>query len=218
MIERIGRRLRIPRRDNPGGPAGVESAAIPSHVSREVEFVAYGEDCVLSGHIRMNAERLSDMLNAHDEYLLTDVLLERLDNGQATAIQEVLVHRHELMLIHATGPRGSAGRRRRTRAHPVALGLGVYTIRGDLHGLPGADAIEGIRRRETMVPLTDAWIDYQSGSVPHRRRVGGVVVNRERIDWIIPADGEEIGMRDLPFMADEAPHLQDLTGASFDHS
>jgi hypothetical protein len=94
----------------------------------------------------------------------------------------------------------------------------VYTIRGDLHGLPGADAIEGIRRRETMVPLTDACIDYQSGSVPHRRRVGGVVVNRERIDWIIPADGEEIGMRDLPFMADEGLHLQDLTGASFDHS
>ena len=218
MIESIGHRLRIVLHRHTAGTSSRADVAPVAHATREIEFVAYGEDCVLSGHIRMNTERLSDMLNAHDEYVLNDILLERLDDGQATEVKEVLVLRDEVLLIHATGPRGSAGRRRRTRAHPVALRVGEYSIRGYLHALPGADAIQGIRRRETMVPLTDAWIEYQSGGTRHRRRVGVVVVNREWIDWITPADDEEVEMPDLPLKADQGPLLKDFTGALFDRS
>ena len=217
MFERIGRRLRVVlRRGDRPGPSDADVLPDPAHSSREVEFIAYGEDFVLSGQIRMDADRLTDMLNAHDEYLLSDVLLERLDQGRAIEVKDVLIHRDEVMLIHATGPRGLAGRRRRTRAHPVALRLGQYSIRGYLHALPGADPIQSMRRRETMVPITDAWIEYQSGAVRQRRRVGAVVVNRERIDWIVPAADDEVEMPDVPLKVDQGPLLKDFTGALFD--
>lgn len=217
MIERIGRRLRMVfRRGHGKQPADTAIARTTRHATREVEFVAYGDGFVASGQIQMDADRLSDMLNAHDEYLLTDVLLERRDEGRSNEVKEVLLQRQEVLLVHAAGPRGSAGRRRRTCAHPVALRMGQYDIRGYLHALPGADPIQGIRRRETMVPLTDAWIEYQSGSVRQRRRVGVVVVNRDWIDWIVPAADDEVEMPDLPLSADQGPLLKDFTGALFE--
>ena len=217
MIESIGRRLRMVFRRGPDETrSDVEILPTGRHATREIEFVAYGADFVASGQIQMDADRLTDMLNAHDEYLLTDVLLERRDEGRSNEVKEVLLQRHEVLLVHATGPRGSAGRRRRTRAHPVALRIGQYDIRGYLHALPGADPIQAIRRREAMVPLTDAWIEYQSGSVRQRRRVGVVVVNRHQIDWIVPAADDEVEMPDLPLSADQGPLLKDFTGALFE--
>lgn len=219
MIESIGRRLRVVfLRRGEGQRSHVETAPTTRRATREIEFVAYGADFVASGQIQMDTDRLTDMLNAHDEYLLTDVLLERRDETRSSEVQEVLLQRHEVLLVHATGPRGSAGRRRRTRAHPVAMRVGEYDIRGYLHVLPGADPIQGMRRREAMVPLTDAWIEYQSGSVRQRRRVAVMVVNRDWIDWIVPAADDEVEMPDLPLSADQGPLLKDFTGALFDRS
>ena len=218
MIEDIRRRLRIAlHRDTARGRTAAEGSR-PARSGRELEFVAYADDCVLTGFIRMNAERLSDTLNAHDEYLLTDVLLERLDDGGTIEIKELRVHRHEVMLIHATGPRGSAGQRRRTRAHPVALRVGEYRIRGYLHAIPGADPIQEIPTRETMIPLTDAWVDYQAGAERHRRQVAALVVNRERINWIVPVDEEVAQMPDLPLQSSGGPLGKDLTRANLDRS
>jgi len=217
VIESIGHRLRIVlRRGDADRSAAPEPAGMAKSPGRELEFVAYGEDCLLSGHLRMSADRLTDMLNDHDEYLLVDVLLERLSDGGAVEIKEVLVPRDELLLVHATGPRGSAARRHRTRLHPVAIQMGPYHIRGYLHALPGADPILHMRRRKTMVPLTDAWIEYQSGGVRQRRRVGVVVVNREQVDWVVPAEDDQVEMPDLPLKADQGPLLKDFTGALFD--
>ena len=100
---------------------------------------AYGEDCVLSGLVRMAADRLTDMLNEHDEYLLVNVLVEGLAGDRAVEVTEVLVRRDELFLVHAAGPRGNQDRRHRTRSHPVAVQLGPYHVRGYLHVLPGID-------------------------------------------------------------------------------
>ena len=43
------------------------------------------------------------------------------------------VPRDELLLVHATGPRGDQARRPRTRQHPLAVQLGPYQVRGYLH-------------------------------------------------------------------------------------
>jgi hypothetical protein len=216
MIESIGHRLRIVlHRHDPDGPPEVEMAADGATAMREVEFVAYGEDFVVSGQVRMDADRLTDMLNTHDEYLLSDVLVERLDDGHADQVEEVLVQRHEVMLVHATGPRGHSSRRRRTRAYPVELRIASYRLGGYLHALPGIDPIEAMNRRDTMVPLTDAWIEYESGSVHQLRRAGTLVVNRHHIDQIVPAATDEIEMPDLP-VKDQGPLLKDFTGVLFE--
>lgn len=217
MIESLGRRLRVVfgRSAAPTEPVD-EPPPDVAPATQQVEFVAYGEDCVLSGMVRMETDRLTDMLNDHDEYLLVDVLVESLTEERVVEVKEILVHRDELLLVHATGPRGNQDRRHRTRSHPVAIQMGPYHVRGYLHALPGADPVQAIRRRKPMVPLTDAWIEFPSNTGRQRRRVGAVVVNREQIDWIVPAVDDEIEMPDLPLGADGGPLLKDFTGRLFE--
>ncbi len=163
-----------------------------------VDFVAYAEDCVLSGRVRLAADRMTDLLNQHEEVQLMDVMVQRLRDAGALEASEVLVRREEILFVHAAGPRGEAGRRRRTLLHPLVMQLGPYQVRGYLHALPGSPPLVSIRSREPMVPLTDALIEYDDGSVHHRHHVGAIVVNREHIDWIAPARDGELEVRD-PF-------------------
>jgi len=217
MIHSLGRRLRVafgvaPAPDD-AAVADLDGAA--AHLQPIVEFVAYGEDCLLSGQIRLAAERLSDMLNDHDEYELIDVMVERLDGQGASEAQQVLVHRDEILLVHATGPRGSQARRQRTRPHPVAIQMGPYHVRGYLHALPGSNPLLAIRRRKAMVPLTDAWVEFSIGGVRQRRQAGALVINREQIDWISTADDGDILSPELPTMpvaAGQGPLVKDFTG------
>jgi hypothetical protein len=191
MIGSFGRRLRLglhqpgagePATGSPGsrngGPAG-SSTRLP-----EVEFVAYAGDCRLSGRLRLDASRLSDMLNAHDEYLLEGVLAERLPDGGALVVPELLVSRDELILVQATGPRGDRARRTRTEVHGIAMRAGPYLLAGDLHTAPGVDPVLFFRRREPMVPLTDATVEYATAAGPIREFAGTIVVNRDQLDWI----------------------------------
>jgi hypothetical protein len=166
--------------------------------------------------VNLASDRLTDMLNDHDEYQLVDVLVEGLSDERAVEVRDVLVRRDELLLVHAAGPRGNQDRRRRTRSHPVAIQLGPYHLRGYLHVLPGADPVQAIRRRKPMVPLTDAWIEFSAAAGRQRRRVGTVVVNRDQIDWIVPAIDDEVEMPDLPLNADQGPLLEDFAGALFE--
>ena len=211
MIKSLGRRLHLQfggssRND---GPAADPEPYEPERP--EVEFVAYGDEVLLSGRISLETDRLTDMLNAHDEYLLTDVLCERLADGNAVELREILVQRDELLLVHATGPRGDQQRRQRTRALPMAVQSGPYHLRGYLHTIPGTDPIQHLRRRKAMVPFTEAWLEYQSGKQRQRRHLSGVIVNRELINWILPATDEEVAMPDMPVAA-AGPLLKDFTG------
>jgi hypothetical protein len=146
--------------------------------------VAYGEDCVLSGRTVLEADRLSDMLNAHDEYALVGVTVERLDDGMPLQVEEIVVPRGELCLVHATGPRGDAARRRHTLPKHVAMKVGPYEVRGFLHGLPGADPVQSIARRKPMIPLTNARIEYVVNGEHRADDVETVILNRDRIEWV----------------------------------
>ena len=101
----------------------------------EVEFAGYAEDCQIFGFLRLDAERLSDALNAHQQVRLVDVLLVALQDGRSIPAQELWVAREELLAVRASGPRGNPGRRSRTRPYPVMLQSGPYQIHGYLHGL-----------------------------------------------------------------------------------
>ncbi len=192
------------------GESELGPALLPLEV--EVEFAAYAEDCRIFGFWRHDAERLSDALNAHEEYQLDHVLLAALDDGHTSEVRELLVRRDELLAIRAAGPRGNPARRSRTRPAPVTLQTGPYTIHGYLHGPPGADAVRQINRRKPMVPLTEAWIEYPAGGSLHRARVGPIIVNHEILDWIRHSRDEEVHMPGLPAESTIDPHAKDLTG------
>jgi hypothetical protein len=200
MIHRLGRRLSLFfDRPSPGAGDGSVQDGHPGAAVLHpfVEFVAFADDCLLSGRIRLRAERLTDMLNEHEELLLVDVMAQSLREPDIVEVTEVLVRRDELLLVNATGPRGDQALRTRTRPTFVAIHLGPYAVRGNLHEYPGLDAVAGIRRRHPMVPLTDAWVDYAFGGRPLRQRLGTAIVNRDRIDLIVQSLEHDVDVPDL---------------------
>jgi hypothetical protein len=150
-----------------------------------VDFVAYGEECRLVGRLRMGDGRLTDLLNERDEYEIVDIVAERLSDGLAADAPGLIVPRCDLLLVQAVGPRGDATRRHRTTVYPIAARVGPYRVRGLLHAVPGVDPTAIIRRRAPMVPLTDAWVDRPIGGERDLDRVGTILLNRDRIEWVV---------------------------------
>jgi hypothetical protein len=188
MNQNLGKRLSLIFDRSVDARAGVEGAHPGAAALYPlVDFVAYAYDCTLSGRIRLRSDRLTDMLNDHEELHLVDVMVQSLVEPEAVEVKEVVVPRDELLLVHATGPRGDQTRRTRTRQTYVAVASRPYAVRGYLHSVPFLDAMAGLHRRNPMIPLTDAVVDYPLGGELHRQRVGTVIVNRTRIDHIIEA-------------------------------
>ena len=189
MIGSVGSRLRLVLRQPDGSFAvgGPEVEALP-----EVEFVAFAEEGRLSGRIGLDAARLTDMLNTHDEFQLEHVLWERLPDGGQMVIPEFLVRRDELLIVLATGPRGDRSRRTRTVARAMTIKSGPYLVTGDVHTAPGIDPLLFFRRRLPMVPLTDAMIQYYGASGSVREFADTIVVNRDLTDWVRRNDTEAV--------------------------
>jgi hypothetical protein len=198
MIQGMGRRLRLAI-EGPGDEISDEPRPLgPIEVPGPfVDFVAYAEDCTLSGRIRLGPGRLTDLLNGRDEWQLIDVMAESFDGAELVEIKEVAVPRDEIVVVHAAGPRGDHERRHRTNLHPVVLQAGRLSIRGYLHARPGLDPLVVIARSRPMVPLTGASIEYEHHGLRERRRVGTIVVNRDRIDAIDRVAEHEVDLPDL---------------------
>ncbi|HEY6012762.1 MAG TPA: hypothetical protein VIU37_02100 [Candidatus Limnocylindrales bacterium] len=179
MINRLPQRLRL------GFSSASAGESQPAPDAGQVDFVAYGEDCILSGRAVLDADRLSDMLNAHDEYLVSGLSVSRFDDDSPFELDdEIAIPRDEIYLVHASGPRGDAARRHRTMPQHLAVSMGPYKVRGFFHALPGADPVVAFRRRKVMVPLTDARIEFTIHGERREVQVDTLIVNREQIDWV----------------------------------
>jgi hypothetical protein len=181
VIGSIGSRLRLVLRQ-PGfgkAPGALDASDLP-----EIEFVAYSTSERLSGRIRLDAARLTDMLNTHREYVLLDALAERLPEGGSMVVPEILVRRHELALVRVGGPRGDRALRIPTTKHRLVMRSGRYLVAGRLHSSYGEDPLAALRRREPMVPLTDGSIMFRVGVDIIEEPAGTIVVNRDLVEWV----------------------------------
>jgi len=166
---------------------------LPSaHARPEIEFVAYAADCRLTGQVRLREPRLSDMLNRHSEIVLTDVVATSLQGSPLVQAPKISLWRDDLYAVHLVGPRGDPGKVRATVPAALGMQLGPYLVRGHIHTPPGADPIEAFREQPSMVPLTDAWIEYADGPKVHREAVPALMVNRLLADWVVLASEEEV--------------------------
>lgn len=177
MIGSIGTRLRLVLRQ-PGFAGALEGEL------SEIEFVAYSTSERLSGRIRLDSARLTDMLNAHREFVLVDALAERLPDGGSMVVPEILLKRHELALVRVGGPRGDRTRRIRTTRHHLVCRSGRYIVAGRIHSSLGQDPLAALRARDPMVPLTDAVILFRSGTDIVEEGSGTIVVNRDLVEWV----------------------------------
>ena len=181
MIGSIGSRLRLVLRQP--GP-GLAARAFEADDHREVDFVAYSTSERLSGRIRLDSSRLTDMLNRHREFVLVDALAERLPDGGSMVVPEILVARHELALVRVGGPRGDRAQRIPTTKHRLVMRSGRYIVAGRLHSSYGEDPLAALRRRDPMIPLTDAAILFRVGKDIVEEPAGTVVVNRDLVEWV----------------------------------
>jgi hypothetical protein len=185
MLDRLPQRLRFAF-SKPDVRHAPDVAVAPGR--DEVDIMAYGEDCVLSGRLLLDGDQLTEMFNDHEEYTLTGVTVERFDGGLPIEIDDVLVGRDELLLVHASGPLGVGGLRWATAPRYVAVKTGPYRVRGFFHGPVGADPVDAIRRQKAMVPLTDVRVEYLLSGEPRETRVATVIMNRHQVDWIQPIE------------------------------
>ena len=169
-----------------------------------VRFAAYARHERVFGWVRLTADRLTDLLNAHDTIVLVDVQIEDLDDGRTRSAERFVIAAADLIAVQATGPRGDAAHRQRTSTRPVAIGAGQYLIGGHLHAPHGSDPLDALRSRPSMVPLTDAWVEYWSGSERTSQAVGTIIVNRRAADWVRSVT-DEGALRPLPSAAPIGP-------------
>jgi hypothetical protein len=174
VIASIGSRLRLVLRQ----PSASELVDLP-----EIDFVAYSTSERLSGRVRLDSARLTDMLNAHREFVLVDALAERLPEGGSMVVPEILIRRNELALVRAGGPRGDRTLRVPTQTHRLVLRSGRYVVAGLLHSNAGEDPLAALRKRQPMVPLTDAVILFRVGPNIVEEPGGTIVVNRDLVEW-----------------------------------
>jgi hypothetical protein len=149
-----------------------------------VRFAAYDAHQRVFGWVRLQEDRLTDLLNAHDELHLLEVELETLATGLRGTVDEVIIHRVDLVAVQAQGPRGDASQRRTTRTYPLAVQSGNYLISGYLHVQPGIDPIADAWERPPMVPLTDALIEYWVHGKREHQAIGTIIFNRDVVDWM----------------------------------
>ena len=173
-------------------PIASEAAELP-----EIDFVAYSTSERLSGRVRLDSARLTDMLNTHREYVLVDALAERLPEGGSMVVPEILIRRSELAIVRAGGPRGDRTLRVRTRTHRLVLRSGRYLVAGLLHSSAGEDPLAALRKRQPMVPLTDAAIMFRVGPNIVEEPGGTIVVNRDLVEWVRQGDLDARSL-DLP--------------------
>jgi hypothetical protein len=147
-----------------------------------VRFAAYGAHQRVFGWVRLREDRLTDLLNAHDELHLLEVELESLATGLLGTVDEVIIPRRDLVAVQANGPHGDASRRLPTRTHPITVQSGNYLISGYLHVPPGDDPLESVRRRPPMIPLTDALIEYWMHGKREHQAIGTIIFNRDAVD------------------------------------
>lgn len=153
-----------------------------------VSFDAFLVDRRVYGWVRLDADRLTDLLNAHENLRLVNVLVEDLVDGRTVTAEEAVIARGEIVAVVASGPRGDETRRLPTRAHAVVIEAGPYRVGGYVHATADGDPVARLRDAGPMIPLTDAWLEYRRGVERHHDRIETVIVNRDlatRIEVVV---------------------------------
>ena len=176
----------------PPPAADVDCATLEAPPVPLVEVTFYSDDCVAFGRLPLTASRVTDLMNDGTEFELVDTFLQSLDDTHGVQLRTVVVARDEIFAVAVTGPRGDPTRWTRTRPIPVEVRVGRYDVSGNLHTVPGTDPIIGFRRRQVMVPLTEATIEFDSPDGRSLSRSGTILVNRDLTDWIALATRSDV--------------------------
>jgi hypothetical protein len=174
----------------PASPAVTEGST--------VDIVAFAADCAVAAQVRLDQERLSDLLNRGERYHLTSPLVRSLDDGRIVELEELDLFRDELLVVQMSGSRGNRQRRVRATVCRVELQVGPYRVSGDLHIRPGTDPLASFSHRQDGLPVEE--------------RFEAVAVNRLWVDWIRSDASSRVFVPgpEMPYL--KGPLVKDFTG------
>jgi len=177
-----------------------------------VGFDAFLSDVHLYGWIRLGEDRLTDLLNEHEEIGLLNVQLERSSDGRPEWHEGFVLRRADLLAVRAGAPRGDPSRRRHSRLHALAVESGPYLIGGYLHVPPGVRPLDHLRERPPFVPLSMAWLEHWGEGRRRRQWDGTIIFNRERATAVDLVTEEllEFGVLTWPLVASACWRPADL--------
>jgi len=167
-----------------------------------VPFIAYAEDCRVSGHVDLADEtRLTDYLNESRELTIIDATLVGHTDGRTMTLDELALSRDELIAVEAIGTRGPEERRIHTVRHRLEVHLGSYVVLGQIHTMPGGQPLVAIGRRQSMIPFTNATIGYSDSEGLQVHDIETLILNRERADWVRADAADLAAFPDVPVVA-----------------
>lgn len=123
------------------------------------EFSAYADDYTVRGEIMLRGQRLADHIDGADELRVEGVTVRALEDGREHNLHFAVIHREELCVVAATGPRGDANLRSRTRTYPMRAEIGPYAVVGYLHASPTADP-RVVTQRRRIIALSPARVAF----------------------------------------------------------
>jgi len=172
----------------PEGPSEPESVVDAPLIG----FDAFSVDQRIFGWVRLSADRLTDLLNAHERVAVANAQVHHLVHERTTWIDGIVLSRPQLVAVRAGEPVGDPTKRHRTRLHAVTVRAGAYRIRGYLHARPGVAPLTEISGRPTMVPLSSAWLEYWRGGRRVAQWVGTILFNRDLAESIDVVGEDEV--------------------------
>jgi len=158
-----------------------------------IGFDAFSMDQRIFGWVRLSADRLTDLLNAHEEIELDNAQIEQLTNARVAWIDRMVVSRDRLIAVRAGGPQGDPAKRQRVRLHPLVVRAGVYRIGGYLHARPGVAPLAEVRNRPKIIPLSSAWLEHWADGRRQAQWIGTILFNRDRAESIEAVGEGELG-------------------------
>jgi hypothetical protein len=180
-----------------------------------VSFTAYADDSIIRGELLLQGDRLSDFIAQDGPFDIASVTVEALDDGRLLAVDSATISRDDLLAITASGPRGNAARRIRTRPHPTRIKTGPFEVVGYIHAPPSGHPYGGVLRRRVL-PATSVVISYQLAGRPIEVTHDALLLNPTKIDWLQAASDEDVRLSkalEIPSKLDA--HAKDKTGELF---
>lgn len=146
-----------------------------------IDLLAYDTDhVVVHARVELVGDRLADLLGAGGPVPAYEVITRDLSQPRTPQHYDPgpqVLDPSRLMIVVATGPRGSLRHRVDTVSRPVSLFVGRYRVHGLIHAPLSDDPMDHVHNR-AWLPVTDAVLEHHGCGRAWRERFPTLLLNR----------------------------------------
>jgi hypothetical protein len=163
----------------------------------DLDLMAYADDYTARGEVMLRAKHLADHLDGADELRLEGVTVRALEDGREHNLPFAVIHREELCLVAATGPRGSTEFPVPARQHPMRAEVGPYVAVGYFHAVATADPRAVALNRE-IIALSPARLAYLMDDQPIEEIHDALLLVRAKITLFESTSDDDVALSRAP--------------------